>query len=111
MVAMTSGASQPVWSVLGSFMFVFSCAASSFGLTAIFLRFVVRRSALWDRLAESSYGIYLVHYAVVNWLQYAMLGVSMPGLAKFALVTAMAVALSWSAIAALRRIPAVAKII
>jgi hypothetical protein len=46
----------------------------------------------------------------VSWLQYALLRVAMPGLAKGVVVSVATVALSWAAVAALRRIPAVARV-
>jgi len=55
--------------------------------------------------------MYLIHYAFVSWLQLALLRIAMPGLSKGVLVFAGTVALSWATIAALRRIPAVARVI
>jgi len=91
--------------------FVVSCAATSFAFLAIFLRFAQSRSTVWDSLAANSYGIYLIHYAVVSWLQYAMLPASIPGAVKFFIVFPGALFLSWATSATLRRIPAVARII
>jgi len=39
---------------------------------ALFLRFAKPRK-IFDSLRENAYGIYLVHYAFVSWLQYALL--------------------------------------
>jgi len=55
--------------------------------------------------------MYLIHYLFVVWLQFALLGIAVPGVLKGAVVFAAALALSWSASALLRRIPAVAQII
>jgi hypothetical protein len=35
-------------------------------------------SVLWDSLAHNAYGIYLVHYFFVNWLQYLFLQAANP---------------------------------
>jgi peptidoglycan/LPS O-acetylase OafA/YrhL len=91
--------------------FVLSCAASCFAFLALFLRFAGARSLLKDSLAANSYGIYLVHYPLVSWLQYVLLPASMPGLAKAAIVFAGALALSWAAAAAMRTIPAVKRVV
>jgi peptidoglycan/LPS O-acetylase OafA/YrhL len=69
------------------------------------------RSRLFDSLAANSYAIYLLHYAFVSWLQYALLPASLPGVAKAAIVFLGALGLSWSTAAAIRRIPAVARVI
>src|SRR5262249_31495953 len=65
--------------------FVLSCASSCFALFAMFLRFGTR-SPFLESAAENSYGMYLVHYVFVVWLQYAMLGVALPAIVKGALV-------------------------
>ena len=93
-IVITAKAGQPGWSALASFMFVLSCAASSFAVTAIFVHFFASAHlAMWDSLANNAYGIYLVHYVFVNWLQYSLLNVSIPGLAKGVLVTLLGLAL------------------
>jgi hypothetical protein len=53
----------------------------------------------------------LVHYAFVSWLQYSLLKTPLPAIAKGSLVILGALALSWATVAALRRIPAVARVI
>ena len=91
--------------------FVLSCAASCFAFLAVFLRFARSRSKILDSLGANSYGIYLVHYAFVSWLQYALLPASLPGAVKGATVFAGALALSWGTSLLLRRAPAVARIV
>jgi len=87
--------------------FVVSCAVSSFACLAIFVRFMQIRRPFWDGLARNSFGIYLVHYMFVSWLQYAMLPATLPGFAKFFIVFLGALVLSWTAITTLRRMPAI----
>jgi hypothetical protein len=55
--------------------------------------------------------MYLIHYAFVSWLQFGLLKFHLPAIAKGSLVLLGAVILSWGATVALRRIPAVAKVI
>ena len=80
-------------------------------------RGAVRRGAvggparLLDSLKANAFGMYLVHYLFVVWLQFALLGLALPALVKAAIVFSATLALSWSATAALRRVPAVANII
>jgi hypothetical protein len=47
----------------------------------------------------------------VSWLQYALLSAPLPGVVKGAAVFVGALALSWAVTAALRGIPAVARVI
>jgi peptidoglycan/LPS O-acetylase OafA/YrhL len=91
--------------------FVLSCAASCFAFLAIFLRFARSRSRLFDSLNENSYAIYLVHYAFVAWIQFALLPESFPGALKAALVFLGALALSWGTAVLVRRIPAVKRLV
>ena len=98
-----------VLGLIGGPVLPLSCAASCFGFLALFVRFANRRTRALDSLSDNEYGMYLIHYAFVSWLAYAMLAAPLPAVAKFALVFAGVVALSWSTSAALRSIPGVAR--
>ena len=99
------------WEAATGMMFSVSCAASSFAFLGLFLRFARSRSRIFESLSRNSYGIYLVHYAFVNWLQLALVDAPMPGILKFAIVVCGAVAASWLTTIALRRIPGVARVV
>ena len=88
-----------------------SCAASSFALTAVLVRFVRRPSPAGDSLAANAYGIYALHYPIVSWLQWGALGLALPAIVKMLAVAALAIALSWAAAAALRRSALVRRIL
>jgi peptidoglycan/LPS O-acetylase OafA/YrhL len=85
---------------------VLSCAASSLALLAVFLRFANGRRRLLDSLRDNAYGIFVLHYPVVSWLQYVLLPAPLPGIVKGALVFLAALAVSWGAVALLRRLAA-----
>jgi glucans biosynthesis protein C len=85
--------------------FVVSCASSSFFLLAVFLHLAGNRSRVLDSLSRNAYGMYLVHYVFVVWLQYALLSAPLFATAKAALVFGATLALSWAVSAALRRLP------
>jgi surface polysaccharide O-acyltransferase-like enzyme len=87
------------------------CGAISFAFIALFCRFTTRRRPVLDSLSASAYGIYLIHYPVVVWLQFALLAVALSPIAKGVMVFVGAVALSWGIVAALRRIPPVARVL
>jgi glucan biosynthesis protein C len=82
---------EPLASVLFAISSVTACAA----LIAVFLRFGAKPVPVADNLARNAYGIYLVHYFFVIWLQYLMLGVSLFAMAKGVLVSAVVLLLSW----------------
>src|SRR5215472_3679991 len=111
LAALTAHLGSRSWELAGDSSFVLSCAASSFAFLAIFVHFARTRGKIWDSLAANAYGIYLIHYAFVSWLQLSLLKSQLPAIARGTLVTAAAVLLSWAATAGLRRIPAVGKVI
>jgi surface polysaccharide O-acyltransferase-like enzyme len=91
--------------------FVICCWAMVSGMIGFFLRFAKRRVRLCDSLSENSYGIYIVHYVFVTWFQYLLLENGLSPLMKGMVVFSGTSTLSWMSVAAIRRIPAVAKVI
>jgi glucans biosynthesis protein C len=92
---------RPLWSL--------SCTASCMAFLAVFHRIVRSASRVWQSLAANAYGIYLIHYIFVLWLQYLMLPLGLPAVVKFALTFAGSLGLSWIITAWVRRIPWVGK--
>ena len=111
LMTLTSHLQSLGWAIASDFTAVLSCATSSFAFLALFVRFAESRVRWFDSLRDNSYGIYLVHFAFVSWLQYALLRSSLPAVAKGLIVSAGALALSWIAISAIRRVPAVARVV
>jgi len=111
-ITMISGVGKSLpWGPLLGILWVLSCAASCFGFMSLFSRFATKRRAVFDSLTDNAYGIYLIHYAFASWLQYALLPAALSGFVKGTVVTLGAILLSWGTTAALRRIPAVARVI
>lgn len=108
---MTSHVGSRPWETAGGLAFALSSAASSFAFLALFVRFAGRRVRPLNSLRDDAYGIYLVHYAFVSWLQLSLLAAPLPAPVKGVAVTLGALALSWAATHLLRRLPAVARVI
>lgn len=68
--------------VVGDLGLTIFAAAACFGMTALFLRFASTRWIIVDAVAENAYGIYFYHYLFVLWLQFALLDVDLPAIAK-----------------------------
>jgi peptidoglycan/LPS O-acetylase OafA/YrhL len=99
------------WLSLYGLNLMLFCAAANFAWLATVLRFA-RRSTRWsDSLAVNSYGIYLLHYAAVTWMQYALLDARLNAILKATLVFAVALPLSWGSTIVLRRIPGATRVI
>ena len=96
---------------LADLSFVLACSSSCFAVLAVVLRFAARRLPSLDGLSASAYGMYLVHYLFVVWLQFALLGMVLPAVIKGAVVFGCTLFLSWWTVAALRRLPPVGHVI
>jgi len=97
--------------ILAEGAWLLSCAAIIFASVAMAVRFVHTRRRILDSLSGASYGIYLVHFMFVAWLQYALLKRSISAQGKGLLVFLGASALSWSLVVLVRRFAAVKQVI
>jgi glucans biosynthesis protein C len=91
--------------------FAVSSATSCFALIAVFLRFTAVRRPILGSLSEHAYGIYLIHYVFVIWLQYALLGAALFAVIKAAIVFIGTLVLSWMTSAVTSRIPLVERLV
>ena len=99
------------WKTAYGLAFSMYSAAMAFTVLAIYLRSAQFSLSLLDAMRPSAYGIYLVHYIFIIWLQYAVYDYSWPAFVKFAIVFTGTLAGSWSLVLALRKIPVVARMI
>jgi glucans biosynthesis protein C len=104
-VIVTEFAVVPGLEVVANLGFVLCAATACFALVAVFLRFAAVPRPPLDSLSEHAYGIYLVHYVPVLWLQYLLLGTPLFAVVKAALVFVGSLVLSWAVSAAVCRIP------
>jgi surface polysaccharide O-acyltransferase-like enzyme len=101
----------PWWKIAYALAFVSYSAAQTFNVLALFLRFSNDGSSILDSLRDSAYGIYLIHYVPVLWLQYALYDISLSpvpqltAIIKAVIVFVLTLAVSWAATASLRKIP------
>jgi peptidoglycan/LPS O-acetylase OafA/YrhL len=105
------GSSPFAWQTFYGFAFVLSCATTTFAFLAFFLRFASEPVRAFDALRDNSYGMYLIHYIFVIWLQYELLAAPLHPVAKAAIVITGTLTLSFAIVAAFRGIPAVARIV
>ena len=100
-----------LWKVSYGLAFATYSAAMAFMVSAFFLRSAESGWRLLDALRPSAYGIFLLHYIFIIWLQYAVYDYSFPAAVKFAIVFAATLSMSWGLTVILRQIPAVARMI
>ncbi len=82
--------------------FALSCTWGCFGLIASCLRFGAARSRMLDPVSKNAFGMYLLHYLFVVWLQYTLLGLALFAIAKAVIVFSGTLLLAWSAAMLLR---------
>jgi Acyltransferase family len=99
------------WRLGYALAFALFSGAMAFAEPALFLRFAKANWGWMDALRPSAYGIFLVHYIFIIWLQYAVYDYAWPAGVKAGLVFAGTLSLSWALIAMLRRIPVVGRMI
>lgn len=93
---------------LATMLFV---ACACFGTAGGFLRFAGTRRPALRSLAVNGYGIYIFHYVFVLWTQYFLLGIAAFALIKAVTVFGIALGLSWTASAAVCRVPIGARLL
>jgi surface polysaccharide O-acyltransferase-like enzyme len=86
-------------------------AAMAFTVLAVFLRFDRSSFRLLDAMHPSAYGIYLLHFIPLIWLQYVVYEPAFPAFVKFAIVFAGTLSVSWAMTVLLRKIPVAARMI
>ncbi|HEV2159718.1 acyltransferase [Bradyrhizobium sp.] len=97
---------QPQWyqAIYGTFFVLFS-ASILLAILAFFLHSKAPGPTLLDRMQADAYGMFLVHYPIALWIQYALFDYSLPAIAKAAIGFVLTVILSWGLTAGLRKIP------
>ena len=85
--------------------------AMAFAEPGFFLHFAKSPLRLLDAMRPSAYGIFLVHYVFIIWLQYAVYDPPLAPFAKFAIVFAGTLIGSWATVILLKKIPIVGRMI
>ena len=71
------------------------CLFQVLTLLALFYRYFNKEHPVWRSLAQSCYGIFLTHEAMVIWLQYLLIGIELPQTFKIALIAFLGLGGSW----------------
>ena len=96
----------PDWyeAIYGLFFAAFSVAIM-FTILSFFLRFKKSGFSILDPMQPDAFGMFLVHYPIVLWLQYWLFDFDIPAIAKALIAFLLTIAFSWAATRALRQIP------
>jgi peptidoglycan/LPS O-acetylase OafA/YrhL len=111
-IIMEGGTAGPLWlQISANIGFAVCCASGCLAVMAVCIRFATVRRPWLNILSANAYGMYLVHYPFVVWMQYALLNAPLPAIAKALTVFSVSVALSLALVATLRTIPIGARLV
>jgi peptidoglycan/LPS O-acetylase OafA/YrhL len=99
------------WKTAYGVAFAMFSAAMAFTVLATSLRLSRSSLRLLDAMQPSAYGIYLLHYMFIIWLQYVVFDPAFPAGIKAAIVFVGTLSGSWALTVLLRKIPFVARMI
>jgi peptidoglycan/LPS O-acetylase OafA/YrhL len=99
------------WHATYGLVFALFSAAMTFTVPAVFLRFAKAPLRFLDGMQKQAYGIYLLHFIPLIWLQYLVTDPPLPAFVKSAIVFTGTLSASWLATAGLRKVPFVARMI
>ena len=102
----------PAWyeAIYGLCLTAFS-AAILLAILAFFLRLKSSGWSMLDSMQNDAYGIFLVHYPIVLWLQYWLFDYNLHAIFKASIAFVLTVVLSWAVTRALRKIPGATKVL
>ncbi|MDB5503213.1 MAG: hypothetical protein JWR89_3115 [Tardiphaga sp.] len=111
-LANLTGAPPFWWQSSYGVAYAVACVMICLAVLALFLRFGQRDNSIFDPVRDDAYGIYVVHYIAVLWLQYALLDATALGaIAKALIVFAGTLASSWGVTILLRKIPGAKRVL
>jgi hypothetical protein len=99
------------WRAAYGLAFAMFSAAMTLAVPATFVYAARLRLDLLDAIQPSAYGIFLLHYIFIIWLQYNVYDSLWPVFLKFAIVFFGTLSLSWATTLSLRRVPIVARVL
>ena len=96
----------PDWyeAIYGLFFAAFSVAIM-FTILSFFLKFKKSGFNILDPMQQDAFGMFLVHYPIVLWLQYWLFDFDLPAIARALIAFLLTIAFSWAVTRALRQIP------
>lgn len=106
-----TGAPPWWWQASYGVIYAVACTLICVAVLALFLRFGQRERSIFDPLRADAYGIFVLHYLPMLWLQYAMLTMPWGAGAKALIAFAGTLAASWAVTRLLRQIPGATRIL
>ncbi len=91
------GTNTPVWAIrfILAIALSFCCTFTSLAALGLARSFFRTNWSLADHFSENAYGVYILHYAFVTWLQFYLLPQPVPAVVKFVIVFSVGLTASW----------------
>ncbi|MFO1259003.1 MAG: acyltransferase family protein [Gammaproteobacteria bacterium] len=93
--------------ILYNLVFPIVCILMIYGLMGIYLKYINFHSRIFKYLSDHAYGISLVHFPIVVWLQYVLTQYDYPNVVKIALVFVLTFLICFVLSVLIRKIPAI----
>jgi hypothetical protein len=106
-----TGAPPFWWQFSYGVIYAVACTLICLAVLALFLRFGQREKSIFDPLRGDAYGIFVLHYIPMLWLQFALLNAPLGAGSKAFIAFAGTLAASWAATRALRAIPGMKRVL
>ncbi|MDE3176020.1 MAG: acyltransferase [Pseudomonadota bacterium] len=97
--------------LLSGLAYVGASVAGVMLLMAVSVRFCALRLRWLEPLSRNALGVFVVHYAPLVWMQYALIDLPLPALVKAALVFGVTLPVSLALALAMRRLPLLARLL
>jgi surface polysaccharide O-acyltransferase-like enzyme len=99
------------WQSSYGVVYAVACTLICLAMLALFLRFAQGERSIFDPVRDDAYGIYVVHYIAVLWLQYALLDAPLTAVPKALIVFVGTLLASWGVTVMLRKIPGARRVL
>lgn len=99
------------WQSSYGVIYAVACTLICLAMLALFLRFAQSEKNIFDPVRDDAYGIYVVHYIAVLWLQYALLDAPLTAVPKALIVFVGTLLASWGVTVMLRKIPGAKRVL
>ena len=76
-------------------IYVTSCVLSCFAFLSTFKIVADKSNVLFDSFVPNAFSIYLIHYILIIWCQFALLEINIPVILKFAITFLIVLSLGW----------------
>jgi hypothetical protein len=97
---------SPISPVIDALLFVVACSAISLAMIGVFIRHADQDPDWARMLSFCAFGIYLVHYSILTWVQTALIRSSEPAAIKAGVAFVATLLASFTIIALVRKQPA-----